>query len=295
MGISDLPYMHAAGDGGPRSQTQMIVIHSTGNTASAEGEASYATRRPDRTSAHVYIDGDSAVRALPVGNVAYGCYPIGNSRSVQLELTGNPTPSDATMRQAAPIVAELCRMYGIPIRKIGPEQLRAGERGVCGHADVTLAWHQGDHMDPGPGFNWSRFIEYVAVAAGSAPAPSPRPAQPPVPSGRPAPGPAVDFPLPVGYFFGPASGPKSSVSGRYERRFNGRTDREWLREWAAQLARRGWDVGKGRTWLRQYGNDGVYGSEYEALAREFQADQHLLVDGLIGASTWWAAYHNPVS
>lgn len=109
---------------------------------------------------------------------------------------------------------------------------------------------------------------------------------------KPAPGPAVGFPLPSGYYFGPASGGDRSVSGRYERRFAGKTDRAWLAEFAQQLSRRGWSVGKGRTYLGGAGNDGIYGSEYATLIKAFQKDQKLTVDGLLGKKTWDAAYHN---
>ena len=39
--------------------------------------------------------------------------------------------------------------------------LKAGKRGVCGHTDVTDAWHQSDHDDPGPWFPWDRFMAVV--------------------------------------------------------------------------------------------------------------------------------------
>jgi N-acetyl-anhydromuramyl-L-alanine amidase AmpD len=127
----------------------MVVIHATFNTASDENEAHYAEHRSDQVSAHFYNDGDSVIQALDTDLIAYGCYPIGNSRSVQFELVGldwdhdPPGPgavSDATMREVAPIVARVCRQYGIPMRKVGPAELRAGVAGICGHADVTLAW-----------------------------------------------------------------------------------------------------------------------------------------------------------
>lgn len=175
MSIADLPFMYALGDGGRRSTTQMVVIHATDNTASDSAEAAYATRRPDHTSAHIYVDDDSAVRALPLDNIAFGCYPMGNLRSVQFELTGvSNHVSDATMRQAAPLVAEVCARYGIPVRRVSGAELHAGARGICGHGDVTAAWNQGDHTDPGSAFPWDRFIGYVR-AASSAPVPAGRP------------------------------------------------------------------------------------------------------------------------
>lgn len=163
----DLPYVQAKNYGPPRSLTQMVVIHATANTASAEAEAAYAARRTDGVSAHFYVDGDSAIQALDTAVIAYGCFPTGNSRSVQFELCGlNNQITDATMRQAAPIVARACREFGLPIRKVSPAQLRDGVKGICGHLDVTLAWGEGDHTDPGSAFPWDRFIGYVQAAAG---------------------------------------------------------------------------------------------------------------------------------
>ncbi|MFG3338730.1 N-acetylmuramoyl-L-alanine amidase [Glycomyces sp. NPDC048151] len=115
------------------------------------------------------------------------------------------------------------------------------------------------------------------------------------PTGSPAPGPEIAFPLPQHYYFGPRTGGAASVSGHHGRTFNGRTDTEWLQEWARQLERRGWSIGRGKRWLPVYGNDGRYGSEYRALAIAFQNDQGLVPDGLIGPKTWAAAYRNPVT
>lgn len=125
------------------------------------------------------------------------------------------------------------------------------------------------------------------------------PAKPSKPSkpatGAPAPGPAIPFPLPSGYYFGPANGPLTSVSGHYPREFAGRDASYWLRAWATQLGRRGWSVGKGKRYLSRYGNDGGYGDEYAELAGAFQRDQRLNDDELIGKMTWNAAFLNPVT
>uniref|UniRef100_UPI000472C652 peptidoglycan-binding domain-containing protein n=1 Tax=Salinispora cortesiana TaxID=1305843 RepID=UPI000472C652 len=101
--------------------------------------------------------------------------------------------------------------------------------------------------------------------------------------------------LPSGYYFGSRSGGNRSVSGYYRRKFNGKTDRQWLATWTTQLVRRGWPAGKGRRYLRMAGNDGLYGQEYRELIKAFQADQGLRVDGLLGRKTWDAAYRNPIT
>lgn len=110
-----------------------------------------------------------------------------------------------------------------------------------------------------------------------------------------APGDPIAFPLPSGYYFGPKNGGNESVSGFYGRKFKGRTDREWLQEWTRQLQRRGWSIGKGKTYLSGAGNDGKFGPEYAKLVRAFQKDQRLEQDEKLGKRTWNAAFLNPVT
>jgi hypothetical protein len=120
------------------------------------------------------------------------------------------------------------------------------------------------------------------------------PAPPKRPTGK-VPGPGYDFPLPAGAYFGPKSGPDRSYSGFHNRKVKGRTDRQWLQEFATQLSRRGWNVGKGRTYLTRAGNDGKYGAEYAALIRAFQRSQGLDQDSLLGKATWDEAFKAPVT
>ena len=126
---------------------------------------------------------------------------------------------------------------------------------------------------------------WAAINGGkSKPAPKPK-----------VPGPGHAFPLPNGHYFGPKSGPDRSWSGFHNRKVKGKTDRQWLREFATQLGRRGWSVGSGKTWLKRAGNDGKYGSEYAALIKAFQKDQGLSPDSLLGKKTWDAAFQNPIT
>src|SRR5438034_2583294 len=160
----DLRFIHAGGDGGPRPSTTVVVIHATDDTGNALAEARYAIDRPDKTSAHFYSDETQVIQALDTTHIAYGCLYHGNHISIQFELCGPSNRlTDATLRRVAPIVARVCRDWGIPVRKIGPRDVAAGVKGICGHADITLAFPQdnGDHTDPGAQFPWATFIRYV--------------------------------------------------------------------------------------------------------------------------------------
>ncbi|MEJ1087062.1 N-acetylmuramoyl-L-alanine amidase [Microbacterium sp. Mu-80] len=90
---------------------------------------------------------------------------------------------------------------------------------------------------------------------------------------------APAFPLPNDdWYFGPKSGPKQSVSGYYSHRSD-------LRRWQQRMKDRGWDINP----------DGLYGPQTRSIAVAFQKEKRLRVDGLIGASTWAAAWTEPVT
>lgn len=89
---------------------------------------------------------------------------------------------------------------------------------------------------------------------------------------------APKFPLPKGSYFGPKSGSASSVSGYYSHRAD-------LKKWQAQMRKRGWSITA----------DGLYGPATKKVARQFQKEKGLGVDGLIGAKTWAAAWTEKVT
>lgn len=98
---------------------------------------------------------------------------------------------------------------------------------------------------------------------------------PGVPDHHPIPGiPAPAFPLPAGRYFGPA-GPPRSVPG----------PSKGLERWQTRMHARGWDLIA----------DGLYGPETAGVARHFQREKHLHVDGLIGPITWKAAWEEPIT
>lgn len=89
---------------------------------------------------------------------------------------------------------------------------------------------------------------------------------------------APKFPLPKGSYFGPKSGPASSVSGYYGHRAD-------LKRWQTQMKKRGWALDA----------DGLYNPTTAKVAKQFQKEKKLSVDGLIGADTWAAAWKAPVT
>lgn len=91
------------------------------------------------------------------------------------------------------------------------------------------------------------------------------------------------FPLPSGYVYGSQSGGNKVVSGCVKRG-DGLTG-AGLKQWQQRMKDRGWKLSA----------DGQYGPETAKIARQFQAEKGLDVDGLIGPDTWAAAWNEPVT
>lgn len=100
-------------------------------------------------------------------------------------------------------------------------------------------------------------------------------------SPKPEPGGGVKapkFPLPKGSYFGPKSGPASSVSGHYGHSAD-------LKKWQARMKQRGWSISV----------DGYYGPGTEKVVKQFQKQLKIKVDGKIGIRTWESAWTAPVT
>jgi N-acetyl-anhydromuramyl-L-alanine amidase AmpD len=162
---------------------QYIVIHTTEGpegATSAEAGAAYDKRRTDGTSTHLFVDADSALQEVPYTDRAHAARFHGNEIGVQVEICGtarqtaaqwDDAVSRATLARAAAEVAEICRVYALPVRRLTVAQVRsayyapAGARpkGICGHHDVTRAYPEdgGSHTDPGAAFPWDEFLSMV--------------------------------------------------------------------------------------------------------------------------------------
>jgi hypothetical protein len=92
-----------------------------------------------------------------------------------------------------------------------------------------------------------------------------------VEKGVPAPG----FPLKGNQYFGPRYplSNANSVSGYY-------SHRDSLKAWQERMRYRGWTITP----------DGLYGDETERVAKAFQRDKSIDMDGLIGPQTWALAW-----
>lgn len=156
-----------------RTEVQLVVIHTTEGSAharSAEDGAAYDQRRTDGTSTHYFHDSDSTVQCVRTNDRAHTARSQGNRRGIHHELCTRAGSANwgnayhqAMLRRAATQAARDAKKWNIPVRHLTVAQVAAGERGFCGHVDVTRAFPQdnGSHTDPGAAFPWTTFLDLV--------------------------------------------------------------------------------------------------------------------------------------
>lgn len=167
-----------------------VVIHATcpvigypraSSAGMAAATASYFTSPGAGGSAHYVVDIAGEEHCVPDGHIAWHAPPNQHSIGIEVCSEGGDYSQSYTREQwlspdvwpavirAAARTRELCGRFGIPMQRINSTDLLDSARGICGHVDVSQAWHQSDHSDPGPGFPWP---EFLAAVNGSASAPT---------------------------------------------------------------------------------------------------------------------------
>lgn len=165
------PFIRARRHGG-RQTPKAIVIHGTVSSDNA-GTARNIARwwngpTSPMSSCHYVVDPAEVIQCVGDHTIAYHCGYNTGSIGVELcdEQAGpasrwEDADSQAILRRAARLVAELCLAYGIdPKRPSIAELKRKGPHGIYGHNDSRLAFGRTTHTDPRD-FNWPRFIRMV--------------------------------------------------------------------------------------------------------------------------------------
>ncbi|GAB3776811.1 N-acetyl-anhydromuramyl-L-alanine amidase AmpD [Nocardioides ginsengisegetis] len=166
------------GDNKPISR---VVIHCTVSPlveGQARATAAYFRSKSSGGSAHYVVDADEVIQVVPDSVIAWHAPPNNNSIGVELcdALASEAwdkanakrwadVDHERMLKKAAHLVAKLCLAYEVPIQRLTVAELKAGRHGICGHVDVSQAWGQSTHWDPGPSFPWVHFLALVNDAA----------------------------------------------------------------------------------------------------------------------------------
>lgn len=164
------PYRMSVGENKP---IQRIVVHSTVSPCvegGARSIADYFKSKSAGGSAHYVVDPGEVVQVTYDSVIAWHAPP--NPHSIGIEMCDMPALGVVGMRRwkddehkrmlvrTARLTAQLCLAYDVPARRLSVTGLRAGRHGICGHVDVSEAWHESTHWDPGA-FPWAAFIRLV--------------------------------------------------------------------------------------------------------------------------------------
>ncbi|MFI6228639.1 N-acetylmuramoyl-L-alanine amidase [Micromonospora echinospora] len=174
MKVPGVPFVQGRNAYSDRDSTKFgIAIHNTSNNATAEGEASYATRRTDGISAHFYVDADSVVQSLDTRSRAgHAGSSNGNEHAIAVEITGTNSKSRAwwldnvAWDRLAKVLAVVCKTYDIVPRRASVAEMKRNPkvRAFYGHNDMRLAWGGTTHTDPGDNFPWDHLLTKVKQA-----------------------------------------------------------------------------------------------------------------------------------
>lgn len=160
---------------GSNKPVRRIVIHSTVSPCregQARDTAAYFRSPEARGSAHYAVDPGEVVQCAWDSVICWHAPP--NAQSLGIEMCEFPAttmdrwkerPHQLMLERTARLTAQLCLAYGVPIRYVGWFRMRVlGMRGVTTHAQVSKAWRQSDHWDPG---TWPRrrFMRMVRLQA----------------------------------------------------------------------------------------------------------------------------------
>mgnify|MGYP001566525582 CR=1 FL=1 len=173
-------YLPAAHMGSPGSNGTIyrIVIHATVSACrrgQAWATAQYFARSTAGGSAHWTTDPSEIVQSVPEDRYAWHAPP--NSHSLGMELcdpmvypgTNRELPAsrwqDADhqpmLQLAAGHLRQVADRHRIPLRWLTIGEVAAGGRGFCTHDDVSKAFRQSSHWDPGVGFPKAQFMSYI--------------------------------------------------------------------------------------------------------------------------------------
>ena len=162
----------------PRKLTQFVVVHCTDGHEGPSKAEDVARMLADpllkpRRSAHYVCDSDSIVQCVRNDWQAWHAGHTANRRGVGVEITGRANQTDeqwlddvslATLARASRVVADLCAAYQLPRAFVRAGELVAGVRGITTHAEVSKAWRETTHTDPGPYFPLDAFVRAVVGA-----------------------------------------------------------------------------------------------------------------------------------
>lgn len=143
-----------------------VVVHNTGNDASARNEVSYMLRRPEEVSFHYAVDDREAVQGLPLGRNAWASgdgQGAGNLLGIHIEICYSRSGGERFLeaeRNAARLIASLLERYRWPLERVTKHQDYDGK--YCPHRTLDMGWERFIKMaEEEMTVSYEQFVEYM--------------------------------------------------------------------------------------------------------------------------------------
>ncbi len=161
-------YRAAHDSGRRRFPIRYIVLHST-EGATAESAAAWFQNPHSQGSTNLVVDDVACFKCVPDNIVPWGAPPL-NEEGFHIEIAGHARWSLAqwmahhdSITRAAYKASLRMKAHNIPFRFCTPADLKAKRHGITTHMNISAAFHQTDHQDPGHGFPMDLFMEYIRI------------------------------------------------------------------------------------------------------------------------------------
>jgi len=154
-------------------EIRLVVLHTAEiaeTLTSAEALARWCNGSgAPRASWHFAVDSDSITQSVKEEYVAWHA-PGANRVGIGIEMCGRAaqTPeqwdddfSRSVLWRTARLTASLCRRWNLPVQFVDAAALKYNVRGITTHAEVTKAFKQSTHTDPGKHFPMDEFLRLV--------------------------------------------------------------------------------------------------------------------------------------
>lgn len=164
---------HTSGSNGAITR---VVIHATVSPCEKGGARKVARyfQSPNAGGlAHYIVDPGETVQSCREDVACWHAPP--NKHSIGVELCDPQSgsaerwydePHQLMLARAAVLVADLCKRHHLPVTYLRAADLLAGAQGITMHRDVSAAFKQSSHTDPGVAFPIEHFLDLVRAIHG---------------------------------------------------------------------------------------------------------------------------------
>lgn len=168
----DVDLLTSNDDGKATQRRRLLCVHTfEGRDLSAEAMARYQLSPAAGGSYHLVIDRDgNTARENDDNYIPWAAMYTGNRIAFHFSLAGRAAMTrdewlarPKQLEKLAQILAAYGERYTLPLLFCDAIDVKAGHMGVCGHAEISEAFRESDHTDPGQNFPYDIVLDRARI------------------------------------------------------------------------------------------------------------------------------------